>query len=174
MNQPWDNIQGTSGTSPDQTTLITRVPVPVPLNLCDWVSPEMLCAWVKESLQSLDPTLPEVEHFLRSSEKQSAQHIFQVLLFAYSTERYSHDEIVQACHLDPFLRELCGEKVPFADELEHFSHRNVLLLERALGNLLVRAALLKFGQLPAGFRYSLHDRAKGMVMTAHGINTSSE
>jgi len=158
----------------ERTILLDRAPLDLPLNLATWVAPNKVADWILEELDRIHFCPSEARGLARQPPEDRSQVVLAVLLFAYSTQRFSSSEIVAACHSDQVLNRLCGGRMPFIDELEHFRRQHRVLLENLLGQLLVRAVREQFlpvGHLPAGLRHSLMKRAVEQVDTARHMST---
>ena len=155
------------------TTFMRRPFQKLPLNLSEWVAPEKLAGWVREEVEKLDHTKPEVQEFLLHPPEARPRELLAVVLYAYATQLYRSEEISHACRTDSILQMLCEGKVPFAEELEQFRRKHRALLESLLGHILVRAVSEKFvqvGQLPPGFQNSLLRRAIDSLDTARHMD----
>ncbi len=159
------------------TMLLEASPLNVPLNLCQWVSPDLIAEWIKMEVERLDHTKSEVREAMAAKVECHPEVLLSVLVFAYATQLYVSEEITSACHQDPVLRSLCRGKVPFAEELTHFRRTHRLLVENVLAQLLIRAVREKFvelGELPAGLQHSLFGRAARRLDTARHMDTAGE
>jgi hypothetical protein len=159
------------------TILFERSPLSVPLNLTDWLAPEILAGWINEAVDRLHSSNPEAPVRLNPPAEQPSGLLLRVLLFAYCTQNYANHDIVCACHTEPQLRDWCRDRVPFADEFEQFRRRNHLSLGAMLGELLIRAVREKFiqaGQLPAGLQHVLMGRAADRVEAAHQMSAEPD
>ncbi|HEY5909029.1 MAG TPA: hypothetical protein VJA21_00340 [Verrucomicrobiae bacterium] len=149
-------------------------PLDVPLDLATWVAPQTIAHWIREEIDQLDRSKPEVRGVLSHPPDARPQVILSVLLFAYSTQRFTNSEILAACHSDPVMKQLCDGQAPFADEIGHFRRTHRALLEFLLGQLLIRAVREKFveaGQLPPGLQRSLKNRAVDQIDTARHLSS---
>jgi hypothetical protein len=169
--------QNPAGQTGDQTIFLQRAPLVVPLNLSEWVEPELLAHWIGEALDGLDTGKPEVQELLRQTPESRPKAMLAVLMFAYSTQVYISEEIFRACHEDAMLHALCDGKPPFPEELEHCRRKHRVLLQDLLAQLLVRAVREKFvemGQIPPGLQHSLLGRAADRLDTARHMDTWDE
>jgi len=177
MDMKNENSQELPGPAGDQTIFMRQAPLVVPLNLSDWVEPDVLAIWIGEALDHLDPSKLEVQELSRQTDDSRPKATIAVLMFAYSTQIYISEEIFRACHSDPVLHTLCEGKPPFPEELEHCRRKHRVLLQDLLAKLLIRAVREKFGdlsQVPPGLQYSLLGRATDRLDTARHMDTWDE
>jgi hypothetical protein len=180
MNDERNNVLGIGAGIPvpgDNTTLLRRAPVDVPMNLADWVDTKKLAEWIHQEIAALDRSKPEIAEFFRRPPEARPDLLLAILVYAYATQVFLSDEIIRACHLDPVLNELCDSTPPFRQEIDHFRRKGRPVLEHVLGKVLVRAVKERFntsGSLPPGLEYSLLHRAADRVQTARHMETWNE
>jgi len=168
-----ENSQDPAEQAGDQTLFMKRAPLVVPLNLREWIPPDVLADWVVEALDRLDPRQIEVAELLRQPAESRPKEIIAVMMFAYSTQIYGSEEIFRACHSDPVLHSLCEGKPPFPEELEHCRRKHRVLLQELLTQLLIRAVREKFvdlGKVPPGLQHSLLGGALDRLDTARHMD----
>ncbi len=173
FRQPFPPEPGPSSDT-DPTAFIQRPPINLPLNLGDWVAPATLRNWVLEDISKLETTNSQSKSEPSLVEEARPKLLLAILTLAYLTQTFTSQEIVRACHADPLFRELCGGKTPFVDELEHFRRTHRPLLERMLGQILLRAVkehFLQDGELPPGLIHSLLGTAADQIDTARHMST---
>src|SRR4030095_2923055 len=113
----------------DQTVYSARAPIQLPLDLSQWVAPEKLLACIKEDMSKLDRAEPENAEFFRMLPEKRPQVLLSLLLYAYATQVFGSEEIVEACHQKPVFKEICEGVPPFMHELEQFRRKHRPLLE---------------------------------------------
>jgi hypothetical protein len=161
----------------EQTTFLAASPIKLPLNLTEWVKPELLADWVRQAVKELDLVRPKVQDPAPAQQEERLRTNLAVLVYAYATQTYLNDEIIRACHSEPVFQGLCGHQPPFPEELKHFRRKFRAMLENTLTRILVRAVQEKYvevGELPPGLRYSLSGLAADYLDTARHIDTWSE
>ena len=103
--------------------------------------------------------------------------MLSLLLYAYATQVFSSEDIVEACHNHPIFRELCNGEPAFPEELEHFRRKHRILLENMLAEIFSRAVREKYvdlGKLPPGMEYSIFSRAVDRLDTARHMDAAEE
>ena len=161
----------------DMTVYTKRGPLRLPLDLSQWIAPEKLASWAKEETEKVDPQRPEAHEFLRMLPETRPKVMLSLLLYAYATQVFSSEDIVEACHKHPIFRDLCSEKPAFPEELEHFRRKHRILLENLLAEIFVRAVREKYvniGKLPPGLEYSIFARAVDRLDTARHMDRAEE
>jgi hypothetical protein len=158
----------------DGTTFLERPPLSVPLNLSEWVEPELLADWVCEAVQNLQSTKLELENYQGYPAGSRYWDILAVLVYAYSTQRFVSEEISAAQCSDPIIKRLCKNKAPFSHEIDHFRRNNRDLIENLLGEIVlwaVKQHFVKTGHLPAGLQHSLFRQAAVRLDAARHMST---
>jgi hypothetical protein len=161
----------------DQTVYTKRGPLRLPMDLSQWIAPEKLAAWVKEEAEKLGPERPEAHEFLRMLPETRPKVVLSLLVYAYATQVFSSEDIVQACHNNSVFRDLCNGEPAFPEELERFRRKHRILLENILAEILVRAVQEKYvdiGKLPPGLEYSIFARAVDRLDTARHMDRAEE
>ena len=161
----------------DKTVYTKLGPLRLPLDLSQWLAPEKLAAWAREETERLDPQRPEVQEFLRMLPETRPKVMLSLLLYAYATQVFSSEDIVEACHEQPIFRDLCNGKPAFPEELEHFRRKHRILLENLLAEIFSRAVREKYvdiGKLPPGLEYSIFARAVDRLDTARHMDSAEE
>jgi hypothetical protein len=161
----------------DDTVYSKRGPLRLPPDLSQWVAPERLAAWIQEEIEKLDAARPEVQEFLRMLPECRPKVILSLMLYAYATQVFSSEDLVEACHKQPIFTALCAGKPPFPEELEHFRRKHRVLLENILAEIFARAVREKYvdvGKLPPGLEYSIFAQAVDRLDTARHMDTAEE
>ncbi len=161
----------------DQTVYTKRGALRLPLDLSQWIAPEKLSSWAREETEKLNPERPEAQEFLRMLPETRPKVMLSLLLYAYATQVFGSEDIVQACQESPIFRDLCNGKPAFPEELEHFRRKHRILLENILAAIFVRAVREKYvdiGKLPPGLEYSIFARAVDRLDTARHMDRAEE
>lgn len=157
-------------TAEDNTIYTRRAPVKVPLNLTEWFPERQLSLWIQEALDHTEIT-PKGEANLEARRTL----MLTLLTLAYVTKQFRSSEIISACASDPAFKNLCGDKPPFKEELEHFRRANRGPLQNLLAFVLDRAVEKRFnlepGTIPAGLKRDLLIRAEERMDIARHMNT---
>lgn len=159
-------------TAEDQTVYTARGSLRVPLDLSKWVAPDKILFWVRELLQKLDYSKPEVLEYGRLQREFRPEVLLTLLLYSYATEVFASDDIVQACRSETMQQQICGGQAPFGHELEQFRRKHRGLIENLLAEILLRAVREKYTNvpLPPGVEYSILTRALDRLDTARRLD----
>jgi len=137
-----------------------REAVGAPADLGNWVSPATVLSWAAQEVELLGGNDVRRTGGLNELSRNRGKLALCLLAYAYARQMFDSEEIIRACHEDPVLRRLCGDRAPFAMELQSFRHRNRPVLERVLGRLFMRAIRHRFDlggiSLPQELEQDLH------------------
>ncbi len=150
--------QGSSGDE-----LVTSIPG----DICEWVSPETLRAWVEEELK----TLPGAAGLTLQD-----QRILVILAFAYAQGIYRSTEILGLCDANPLFM-LLEQGVDFSlENAKDGWHTQWALLVSLLVRLFSRAMAAKYGLAASALdpraKRRLHERVVDRLNTA--VNSDRE
>ena len=146
----------------------------LPLDLSQWVEPEMLGNWVGELVGSLDWQNPELQKFLQANPRFQPRPLLSLLLHSYALGRFASEDVAGDCYRDPQLRRWLAGDVPAVKTLSLFRRENRGLLKWGLMELLKRSFRQKYqlgdGLLPSGLRRHLEDMAISRVDIARHMD----
>ena len=86
----------------------------LPINLTEWVYASKLLDWVEEDVEQFDWKNPEVVDYLKRNSGYRPKVMLCLLTYAYATQVFSSDEIVNRCYSDTVFRLLSENKAPTA------------------------------------------------------------
>ncbi len=151
--------------------------IELPLDLGEWVTPEVLVRWVEELVGSLDWKNPELLDLLRRNPAFRPRPLLSLLLHAYALGQFSSAEIVEGCYRDPQLGRWFDGSAPAVKTLSLFRRQNRGLIRWGLMELLKRSFRQKYelgeGLLPAGLRRHLEEMAVARVDMAWHMDRAS-
>ena len=105
----------------------------LPEDLLEWVSPNLVAAWVEY----------ETTRFAcfdtASASASRMKNLLSVLSFSYAVAIYPSARISEECRTNPILRNLCGGQTPFAHELWSTRRRCRRVLRGILTEVFARA-----------------------------------
>jgi hypothetical protein len=131
----------------------------VPLDLGEWVPPELLLDWVQEELAAAGVNRDKGNSFCQSLHPTA----LSMLLFAYAIGRFDSEELVRMSRSEPLSHALSEGEAIWPREIAHWRRKNRGLLIRALAQVLGRAFRHHFGLqgevLPTGLKHRLHEDA---------------
>lgn len=161
----------------DETIVLKRAPITVPMDLREWVDTMTLLTWVAEEVELHEQAEafvhpnPGVSHTRRKT-------LALMLTFALCTRHFELSHIVLACREEEPFKSLCQGEEPFADELDHFRRVNRSFLQQALANVLLRALSAKFempaSQLPTAVHRDVRSRAEERLDIARHLSNWDE
>jgi len=149
----------------------------LPLNLTEWVDETTLLDWVEEDVEQFDWKQPELVDYMKRNPDYRPKVMLCLLTYAYGTQAFSSDEIVNRCYGDTVSRLLCENKAPTVSEVRRFRRENRGLLKGMLVSLFIHAVKAKFDLgdilLPPGFKRHLLDNAvERLDIARHMDNTN--
>lgn len=149
----------------------------IPLDLSEWVAPEVLARWVEELVSSLDWQNPELQACLRQNPGFQPRPLLSLLLHAYALGQFASNEIVESSFRDPNLRRWFAKGAPPVKTLSLFRRENRGLIKWGLMELLKRSFRQKYdlgeGLLPAGLRRYLEETAVARADIARHMDRSA-
>src|SRR5712691_11207195 len=86
----------------------------LPLDLGEWIDKKVLAEWIKEEIESLNWSNPELVAYLSANPAFQPRIMLCVLTYAYATGVFGSEEIARNCSEDKVLRSFCGEQMPTA------------------------------------------------------------
>ncbi len=150
----------------------------LPADLTDWVSAPLLMLWVKEEVEKLDWTRPEVVAYLKRHPEYQPQALLGLLAYAYATQVLGSEDIVGRCYSDRTFQSFCQGAAPIARELMRFRRENRGLLRGILYELFARAIQARFPAghllLPPGLKRLLLDTATERLDVARHMDSLEE
>lgn len=118
--------------------------IELPLDLGEWVTPEVLVRWVEMLVGSLDWKNPELLDLLRRNPAFRPRPLLSLLLHAYALGQFSSAEIVEGCYRDPQLGRWFDGSAPAVKTLSLFRRQNRGLIRWGLMELLKRSFRQKY------------------------------
>jgi hypothetical protein len=116
----------------------------IPLNVADWIDPDLLKAWVVEEVETLDWANPELQKYLKAHPDFRPKDLLCLLIFSYATGLLESEDIVGALQRQEGLRDLWKGPEPTAKQIGKFRRENRALLKWGLVQILKRAVQHKF------------------------------
>ncbi len=80
----------------------------VPLDLTEWIDAQTIRAWVKEEIDTLDWSNPELAKVLALHSNLRPRELLTILGYAYAVGIYESEEISRLCTTDRIFRELAN------------------------------------------------------------------
>ena len=147
----------------------------LPWDLTDWVSRDKIAAWVRDDIDSLNWSNPELMAYLKSHPNYHPKMMLNVLTFAYATGILESEEILRRCDTDALYRRFCTQAVPESiSAIRKFRRDNRALLKWSLMQVLKRALLAHFHveqlPFPAGLKRFLLDNALSRLELARHLD----
>ena len=151
--------------------------IDIPLDLSEWCQKGTLVAWIKEELETLDWSNPELIAYLGAHPAYQPKPWLSLLSLGYATGNFESDEIVRLCYADETFRSLCPGPFPSPAELQRFRRENRGLLKLLLTEILKRTVKARFslgdGLLPAGLRRFLLETANVRLDIARHVDRAA-
>lgn len=161
----------------DETVVLKRAPITVPLDLREWFDTSTLLSWVADEVEVREQAQAFVHQNPGASDSRR-RLLALVFTYALCIQKFELSQILIACREEDPFKELCQGQEPFPDELDHFRRVNRSLLQEALGNVLLRALSVKFEipipQLPAAVHRDVRSRAEERLDIARHLSTWDE
>ena len=111
----------------------------IPLDLGEWVDREVLLAWVREEIETLDWGNPELERYLAAHPDYRPKALLTLMSYAYATGVLESEEMVSALRSNPDFKDLRPDPWLAAKDIERFRRENRALLKWGLVRVLTRA-----------------------------------
>ena len=128
----------------------------IPLDLRDWIEPELLKTWVTEEVEALDWQNERLQKYLEVHPDFRPKELLCLLIFAYASGVMESDEILVTLLRDEGFNGLWRGPGPSAKEIATFRKKNRPLLKWGLAEILKRALQQRVGyiesRLPPGLR----------------------
>jgi transposase len=147
----------------------------LPWDLADWMSRGEIASWVREEIESLNWSNPELIAYLKAHANYHPRMMLNVLTFAYATGVLESEEILRRCDSDALYRQFCTEAAPESiSAIRKFRRDNRGLLKWSLMQVLKRALLARFQveqlPFPAGLKRFLLDNALSRLELARQLD----
>lgn len=161
----------------DETVVLKRAPIAVPLDLREWFDTNTLLGWVADEVEVREQSQAFVHQNPGASDSRRKM-LALILTFALCTKKFELSQVLVACREEEPFKSLCQHQEPFPDELDHFRRVNRSLLQEAVGNVLLRALSDRFQmpipQLPAAVHRDVRSRAEERLDIARHLSTWDE
>lgn len=147
---------------------------PLPLDLRQWIRPEVLWTWIEEEIAHLNWDHPLVHAYLRNYPDLRAKVLLKLLVGGCATQVFATAELISRCRTDPYFVNACEGRVPFAHELRSFRRKNRRLVVKILGGVFCRA-MQASGRLPTGsLERAMEDRANARLDMARHMDDGND
>ena len=150
----------------------------LPLDLGEWIDKKILAEWIKEEIESLHWSNPELMAYLSANPAFQPKMMLCVLTYAYATGILGSEEIARNCAEDDTFRSYCGEQMPTAISVKRFRRENRGLLKWCLTQLFKRAFRKHWGVedtfISAGVRRYLDHTATTRLNIARQMDRTEE
>jgi hypothetical protein len=149
----------------------------LPWDLGEWVSREMLLAWIDQNLDSLDWGNPELVKYLAERPDYQPRQMLRLIGLAYAVGLFESEEIASNTRVDPVFRSV-GGNVPLASrEILRFRRENRSLIKWLLAQVLNKAFRERFELgsrlLPSGLRRYLEQNAVERIDLARHVDRAA-
>jgi len=148
---------------------------PIPLNLGEWFTQDVLLLWVQQAARWVAWEGLRFSGAAASDDALYPGSMRGLLAFAYITDVFDGEAIVRRCEFPGPFRTLAGGATPYLDDLIRFRRRNVELLISTVAIVLERAVRerLRFSgsALPSQLEAHFHELALERLMIAHHLDS---
>src|SRR5215210_4781586 len=100
----------------------------IPLDLGEWIDRDVLLAWVREEIATLNWANPELLNYLKAHPDFRPKDLLTLMTYAYAVGILESEEIVSALKIDVNLKQLWPGPGPIAKDIERFRRQNRALL----------------------------------------------
>ena len=158
-------------------SLVEETSFSLPSDLTEWIPKTELLRLVRDAVELLDWSNPELVEYLKQHPSYRPKTILCLLVYCYTTGLYDSGEIARACYEDDLLRDLSGDAPPIATSILRFRRENRGLLRWCIGQVLKQAFRTKFevgdAVLPSGVTRYLEEAATARVDIARHVDRGS-
>ena len=150
----------------------------IPLDLAEWVDGNVMLAWVRGEIETLNWANPELQKQLQAHRDFRPKELLILMTYAYGRGILESEEIVLARTNNPDFKGLWAGPGPTAKEIERFRRQNRALLRWALVQILNRALISKaqLGDIRhlAGVREALREAASERLDLARHMDRAAQ